>query len=228
MRRKILRAAAFFLFAGMMLIGGGQLLKIHRSYREAAERYAETAARYTEAVITVSDTTTDTDADHPHDTPQPPISVDFAALKAAYPDVVGWLYCEGTPINYPVAQGDDNSYYLRRDLDGNYAMAGTLFLDYRCSADFSDENSVIYGHNMNDGSMFAVLPDFSDPEFLLAHPTIWLLTETESTPFAIAGCRLAAAEDAVGSQGSHGAVRGLTLSTCAEREDERWRLTAWE
>ena len=77
-----------------------------------------------------------------------PISADFDELQSKNPDIIAWLYSEDTPINYPVVQADDNSYYLRRLTDGSYNTNGTLFLDYRCAPDFSGFNSVIYGHRM--------------------------------------------------------------------------------
>ena len=65
-----------------------------------------------------------------------PVEVDFDALLEKNPHVVGWLYCEGTNINYPVVQGADNEQYLRRLLDGSYNRAGTIFLDSRNASDF--------------------------------------------------------------------------------------------
>lgn len=106
-----------------------------------------------------------------------PIRVDFAGLKAQCADVVGWLYCEGTVINYPVVQSDDNSYYLRRMLDGSYNSNGTLFMDCRDDPNMSSLNTVIYGHHMRSGAMFAVLDEFADQEFYEQHPTVWFLTE---------------------------------------------------
>ena len=105
-----------------------------------------------------------------------PVEVDFDALLEKNPHVVGWLYCEGTNINYPVVQGADNEQYLRRLLDGTYNRAGTIFLDSRNAADFSQWNSIVYGHNMKDDTMFALLPSYADPAFYEAHPVWWLLT----------------------------------------------------
>ena len=89
-----------------------------------------------------------------------PIQVDFDVLSKENQDVIGWLYCPDTSINYPVVQAADNEYYLHRLLDDSKNAAGTLFMDYRNSADLSDWNSVIYGHNMKNGSMFGSLPDY--------------------------------------------------------------------
>lgn len=105
-----------------------------------------------------------------------PISVDFDGLRAQCGDVVGWLYCEGTVINYPVVQSDDNSYYLHRMLDGSYNANGTLFMDYRNDPDLGSLNTIIYGHHMRSGAMFAVLDKFSTQEFYEEHPVVWFLT----------------------------------------------------
>lgn len=107
---------------------------------------------------------------------QTSITVDFDTLLAENEDVVAWLYCPDTPINYPVAQGDDNVQYLRHMLNGEYNMAGTLFMDYRNSADITDWNTVIYGHNMRTNTMFGSLSDYSSQEYYEAHPVWYLLT----------------------------------------------------
>ena len=102
--------------------------------------------------------------------------VDFDHLKAQNPDVVGWLYCEGTPINYPVMQGRTNDDYLYTMLDGSYNKAGSLFLDCAADPGFQDPAPVIYGHSMKNDSMFGTLHDFSKQEYYDAHPVMWLLT----------------------------------------------------
>lgn len=108
---------------------------------------------------------------------QIPITVDFAQLKQQCSDVVGWLYCEGTVINYPVVQAQDNDYYLRRMLDGSYNSNGTLFMDCKNDPNMGSLNTVIYGHHMRSGAMFAVLDRFSEQEFYEEHPVMWFLTE---------------------------------------------------
>lgn len=105
-----------------------------------------------------------------------PISVDFKALQSENPDIIGWLYCEGTPINYPIVQAEDNSYYLRRLTDGSYNANGTLFLDYRCASDFSDFNCVVYGHRMKSKAMFGTLPEYAEQSYFEEHPVMYLLT----------------------------------------------------
>lgn len=105
-----------------------------------------------------------------------PISVDFEKLKQENEDIIAWLYCNETPINYPVAQADDNSYYLRKSTNGTYSSSGTLFVDYQNEADFSDNNTIIYGHNMRNVTMFGSLPEYRKQEYFDKHPIMYLLT----------------------------------------------------
>lgn len=102
-------------------------------------------------------------------------SVDFGILTETNPDAVAWLYCPDG-ISYPVVRGDDNSYYLDHLFDGSQGSAGCLFLDSRSSADFSDRNSVIYGHHMKDGSMFGTLEKYREQSYYDEHPVMYLIT----------------------------------------------------
>ena len=111
---------------------------------------------------------------------RPPISVDFAVLQAQNPDIVGWIYSEGTVINYPILQGVDNDQYLRRLYDGTKSTLGSIFLDFRNLSDFSDLNSLVYGHNIRSGQMFASLSAYREQEYYEEHPVMWLLTPDKS------------------------------------------------
>ena len=106
----------------------------------------------------------------------PQINVDFDALREMNDDVVGWIYIPDTEINYPVLQGDNNDQYLYRFMTGKYNGAGSIFLDADVPSDFTGKNSPIYGHNMNDGSMFAGLMGYKDQEFFDQHPKAYLMT----------------------------------------------------
>ena len=105
-----------------------------------------------------------------------PIEVDFAALQEQNSDVVGWLYCPDTVINYPICQCDDNMWYLHRDLNGSYSSYGTLFVECLCQPGFDNYNTIIYGHHMNDGKMFAKLVDYTYQSYYDEHPILYLLT----------------------------------------------------
>lgn len=102
--------------------------------------------------------------------------VDFAGLYQINPDVVGWIYVEGTDINYPIVQGPDNTYYLNRLFNGSHNSAGCIFLDAGCAFDFSGRHSIIYGHHMKDQSMFYGLMNYKKQAFYDEHPVGLLVT----------------------------------------------------
>lgn len=117
-----------------------------------------------------------------------PITVDFEGLREVTEDVIGWIYCEGTAIHYPVLKGRDNDTYLRHAYDGSYSEAGCIFIEERNRPGFADANTIIYGHNMNDGSMFADLKKWAEEDFYKEHPVIWLLTPEQNYVIELFSC----------------------------------------
>lgn len=112
-------------------------------------------------------------------------AVNFTALKAINKDSVAWLYCPDTVIDYPVMAADDYSYYLRHLPNGTYNINGSLFLDYNCAPDFSDELSVIYGHNMKTKKMFGTLVKYKNQSYFDKHPYLYLYTEKQNYRIAL-------------------------------------------
>lgn len=95
----------------------------------------------------------------------------------AHTEAVGWIRFEDDLISYPIMQADDNSKYAIKDADGNDSETGAIFLDYRSSADFTDSNTIIYGHNMRDRSMFGALKNYKeDLGFLDDHKYFQIIT----------------------------------------------------
>ena len=108
-------------------------------------------------------------------------SVDFDKLKKQNADIKGWIWLEGTRIDYPIVQADDNDYYLHRDFDRNYLYDGCIFIDASVENPFSpDENTVIYGHRMSSGAMFHDLRKYEDEEFFRENGKIIIETEDGS------------------------------------------------
>ena len=95
-------------------------------------------------------------------------------------DVAGWLEIPGTAVDYPFVWYENNDFYLHRNLDGEEAAAGTIFMDYRCERDFSSQNTILYGHHMKNKSMFGSLESFGDPLFFEKNKTavIYLPNDT--------------------------------------------------
>lgn len=90
---------------------------------------------------------------------------------------IGWINVPETKINYPVMYSGDNEFYLHRAVDGSYLRVGSIFLDFRCNADFTGKINILYGHNMSDGSMFADVMKFIDSNYFDSHDYGWLTTE---------------------------------------------------
>lgn len=92
--------------------------------------------------------------------------VDFAALKEINPDIYAWVCVPGTNISYPVLQREgDDGYYVRRAEDGSHDTGGCIFSEDINSRDFTDTVTVLYGHNLSSGKMFAQLNRFADAKF---------------------------------------------------------------
>ncbi len=119
----------------------------------------------------------------------------FAQLQAINSDIVGWISIEGTVIDYPVMHSGDNSYYLYRTYQGTHNGAGSIFMEGTNWSDFSDAHTVLYGHNMKNGSMFAGLHKYRNEAYFQEHPVI--LVETAAGPqwYEIFSCHLVHAED---------------------------------
>ena len=111
------------------------------------------------------------------ETPLDISEVDLEAFMKEYPETVGWLYFEDGHISYPIMQDGDNDKYRKLDYTGEEARTGAIFLDYRSAADFSDSNSIIYGHYMKDRTMFGTLRDYrEDPKYYNDHQYFQVIT----------------------------------------------------
>lgn len=107
--------------------------------------------------------------------------VDWAGLKAINDDIVGWIQIPGTVVNYPVYQGEDNDEYLHTTAEGDYSLGGQIFMDYENAAPgMIDRQTIIYGHHLEDGSMFASVDDMCNQENFDAVGTVWYATENET------------------------------------------------
>lgn len=156
------------LFLGIACFSGYQVLRILHEYRVGADAYFK--LEQFASLPPASEETEETPAE-----PAWP-EVDFTALAAVNPDVTAWLYGPDTGISYPVVQGEDNDYYLDHLFDGTANGAGCLFVDAACQPDLSGRNTVIYGHRMKNGTMFAALGNYREQAYYDAHSSFLLLT----------------------------------------------------
>lgn len=114
-----------------------------------------------ESPVVVADEITDEIADR----------IDFNALLAMNPDTVGWVSIAGTPLEYPVVQTDNNSYYLSHNFLKEESFEGAVFRDYLCNTT-TTRNHVLYGHYMSDESIFGSLWNYQDQAYFKLHPII--------------------------------------------------------
>ena len=111
----------------------------------------------------------------------PPISIDFENLTKLNSDVVGWIYIPGTGINYPIVQTNNNYFYMYHNVKKQDANSGAIMMDYKNSSDFTDRNTIVYGHLMNSETMFGELNKMTkDEEFLKSHLVAYILTPTKN------------------------------------------------
>lgn len=187
--KKTIRWILILVFLAIFCFSAYKLITIFLNYKQARDYYSDAAASY---IIVTPDSKSEEEKEKPQ-TAKPesgdnaesvvpeepegaPIEIDFEALQAECSDVIAWIYSEDTMINYPVVQAADNDYYLHRMLDGSYSGNGTIFMDYLCASDFTSGNSIIYGHNMRDGSMFHSLTEYANQAYYDEHPVLYLLT----------------------------------------------------
>lgn len=176
---RVVRNAVIGLLAIAFLGSGGVIGYVQWQYSLSDALYAEAREAFT---------TYDTTPNNGWQTSVfevAPIKVNFKKLQKVNPDVIGWIYCPDTVIDYPVLQGFNNDQYLHHDYTGEYNFSGSIFVDAGCGKEFSDPNSIIYGHNMNSGSMFASLSKWADQEYYEQHPVMWLLTPTRDYKIAL-------------------------------------------
>ena len=169
MKKKIFLSITSVLCVLACVLSISQVIRITYEYKQSEKEYDDLAN------VMVSHLDADLYVSQKEDGGAP-IDVNFEALKAMNANVVGWLYCPGTQINYPVVQSSDNSYYLTHLYDNQSNSSGTIFMDARNSPDLSNINTIIYGHNMKNGSMFASLQNYDEQWYYNAHPVMYYIT----------------------------------------------------
>lgn len=112
-------------------------------------------------------------------------SMDFTALRQANEDVLGWIVIPNTNLSYPLVQGEDNEYYLNHTWRNGKNSVGAIFMDYRCSGDLTDFHTIIYGHRMNNRSMFGQLHQYKNADYLAAHPYVYIANDYGSHSFEV-------------------------------------------
>lgn len=171
-KRKVLFCLFGILFIGAVTYGGLYLYTQNERGKVYQEMKEEKKSSETE-----KQTLVDEAEETPQEESKPEIPVDFDELQKENPDIYAWITIPDTGIDYPVLQKeDDDTYYLTHTAEKKQGLPGSIYSECQNQKDFSDPNTVLYGHNMKNGSMFAGLHKFSDESYMKKHQTILIYT----------------------------------------------------
>ena len=162
-----------FLIIILLIIGVGCLsyfIYMQMKYQHVVDEYNTIAENFTTDPTDDPDSTNSDLNDEDDD-----LVIDWNGLKAQNQDVVGWIVMSPS-VNYPIVQGSDNNEYLHKNFNGDYEFAGCIFMNCDNSSDFTDKNTILYGHNMRNGSMFGDLDYFYTESYATDNPYIYIYT----------------------------------------------------
>lgn len=167
---------AVVLLALVLLISGGYILWKQLDYQKGARSY-EAAAR-TAGIPQYIHAPEKTEEDGESEPLEVLLSgVDLAALRETNPDAAAWIVIPDTVLSYPVVQGSDNTYYLNHTWTKERSAVGAVFMECTCAPDFSGFHTILYGHRMNNESMFGVLKSYENEDFWREHPAVYVTTD---------------------------------------------------
>lgn len=183
MKKKI--AVIIAVVCGVLVLGAlGVLLYQIVSSNRSGDRYEQLASSYAQG----ADTTAAQDGGEALPTTQPLAEnpVDFASLKAQNDEIYSWITVPETNVNYPVLQSRVNdNFYLDHGVDKSYSFPGAIYSQLCNRTDYMDRVTVLYGHNMRDGSMFATLHRFEDKDFFDKHELFYVYTEGRKLTYRV-------------------------------------------
>ena len=214
--RQILRIIGIAVCIAVFLFALYNIITIFLNYREIDRTYDEAVRDYTQIP---------SQEERLNSIPD----VDFEKLISQNDDIIGWIFIEGTDIRYPLLCGRDNQQYLFQSYEKKYLTAGSIYIDYRCSRDFSDSRTVVYGHNMHNGSMFGKLDKFTRKSYMKEHPYVYiLLPDGETLKYEVKKAYKADIEGEVyklpSAEAKNPDDRKLYLSTCTEDSSDTHRF----
>ena len=203
-------AAASVLLVLLVVVIGLICRVLYRYYSEK-DTYEEARAAYVE-VITEADPAAEEDGESS--------SAEEDSVCPVQVDIVAWLYCEGTVINYPVCKCDDDEFYLEHAYDRTPSHSGAIFLEAENAPDFSDANHILYGHHMKNKTMFATLSYWAEQEYFEQHPCMWLLTPRQNYRIDLfAGYLTSAVSDVYTVYQGYGTLLEAYLQQAADSSD---------
>ena len=178
----IIRTLILIVALGVFCYSGYQLYTIYAVYKEGEDEYDALADHY------VKEETAEPEPEELNGELVMKSPVDFDSLLEINREIIGWLKVEALDISYPVAQGEDNDFYLHHTFQGTPNIAGCIFLDCENKKDFTDRNSVLYWHNMRNLSMFGKLKQFREEGTIDKSRYFWVYTPEKIYKYEIFAC----------------------------------------
>ena len=199
-------------------IAAMNLVEIGKEYYDGQKEYEELKEYTEEEPNGQQDDPTESEAEEK--------TIDFAELRKINEDIVAWIQISGIGVDYPVVQGEDNEYYLHHTFRKEANKAGSIFLDYRNRADFTEQRVIIYGHNMKDGSMFHVLRNYQDIDFFQEHTDMEVyLPDGRTLNYQITACEQVPADSEIyqieRGYAEDSKENEIILSTCSAKANIR-------
>lgn len=151
---------------GVLIFAGIKLYGLYKEYKEVDDTNNEIISQYTES--TSQDTTDD-------------FKIHWDELLGINKDIIAWIRIPDTNINYPIVKGSNNNQYLRQNIYHKYSYGGCVFADSLIENPFGNMNTIVYGHNLNNGSMFSGLKKYNNSNYANEHRTIYIYLPNGST-----------------------------------------------
>lgn len=164
------------MYLGIFLYSGYLLVQYLYTYVEAANSLQETQMMYEKALENTTEPVVADGASKEDILSRYTMRPQFTDLHAVNEEIVGWISVEGTKLNNPILQSEDNDFYLNRNFKGENSRAGSVFMDYRNDVTDMNRNTVIYGHAMKNDTMFGSLKKFGEQDYADEHSTIYVDT----------------------------------------------------
>ena len=185
-KKNVLLILSFFVLLCIFGYAAGKLYGFYKEYQVGNQEYEE-MRKYTE------DRSDGKEREYSEDSSEEKhkekfLKIDFEGLRQQNPDIKAWIQIPALDISYPVVQGEDNSYYLHHLSDGQKNKNGSIFIDCHNASDFSDQNTIIYGHNMKNGSMFGRLDEYKNKMLFEAYPSFYIYLPGKVLEYRIISC----------------------------------------
>lgn len=175
---------AVAVFAVMAVLGIGYVVHYYYEIKQQEAQYEELRTTEVKEVLETEAVVTETEVSEQTVPVCEPV-YDFETLREENTDIYAWITVPGTQVDYPVLQSETDNYYLEHNLDGSSGYPGCIYTNPCNQKDFSDYHTVLYGHNMKNGSMFGCLHSFEEQEFFDENREIVVYTEEKRLTYEI-------------------------------------------